>query len=69
MVRKTLEEYKAEALLLGMQYDRKIHTFFVVDDSYHGFVEFDADTMEPLSFDDVQDRYKRKRKERLNGKG
>lgn len=51
---KTEEEYVATAMLLGMVYDKKVHTFY----RYNGDLvsEVDADTMEPMTKEMVMQR-------------
>lgn len=54
---KSHEEYEAEAMLLGLSYDRSTHTFYsrkAVPDAQT--MEFDADTLHALSNSQVADR-------------
>lgn len=62
---KSSQEYEAEAMLLGMGYDHVTHTFFKykqIQDGFLSAMEFDADTMEPLFQQDIDNRVK----ERIN---
>lgn len=60
---KTKAEYEATALLLGMIYDEQINTFYRTNgDHKAGMIgtitdECDADTMKPLSEEEVSQRY------------
>lgn len=58
---KTLAEYQATALLLGMFYDAQINTFYRLVDgtglNSRVVGEVDADTMEPLPAGEADRRY------------
>lgn len=57
---KTKEEYVAAAMLLGVNYDEQINTFYKLElDEPPGAVpwEVDADTMEPLDAQEINRRY------------
>lgn len=61
----TDEEYEAQGMLLGLSYDRSIHTFYdplftlMKDDE-----ELDADTLEPLKNEEINRRVEAFRKEK-----
>lgn len=63
--KKTREEYEATAMLLGMIYDEQINTFYRLGGASTDVMniggtvqdECDADTMELLSAEAVNDRY------------
>lgn len=56
---KDEEHYLAQAALLGMGYDAIVHTFYrTIPKSSVINEEFDADTMEPLSEEDLGERIK-----------
>lgn len=60
-MKRTKEEYRAAALLLGMNYDPRTHTFYVMnweqDLNKDVVAEFDADTMERLSDAQLRERH------------
>ena len=57
-MKRTLEEYNAQAMLLGMVYDGMTNTFFQLElgPTFKIAVEVDADTMQPLTRDEVRAR-------------
>ena len=59
-MKRTLEEYKAQAMLLGMFYDKQINTFYQwiseTDPTTADLKEVDADTMEPLTDEQITER-------------
>ena len=54
--KKPLEEYQAEAMLLGMTYDADLHTFWTVKEDIN--CELDADTKEQLSPEELAARHR-----------
>lgn len=55
MARKSEEEYKAQAMLLGMNYDPLMNVFYDFSETGE-LVEYDADTMQYLSPEQVTER-------------
>jgi len=53
---KSYEEYRAVAMLLGRRYDRDTHTFYRFGLGFANEADIDADTLEPLTADQLADR-------------
>ncbi len=58
MVTRSIDEYRAAAVLLGMSYDHRTNTFYTKLSVFsdHVFDNLDADTLEPVSQEEYTQR-------------